>query len=71
MPLGGEGRSGFSSEGARSAGIRRALQRSQYRLPVGFIAPHIGQRRPVEGNGLPHSLQNLLPSRFAVPHFGQ
>ena len=39
---------------------------------TGFMAPHCGHLSCVwAASRSPHSLQNLLPSRLAVPHFGQ
>ena len=52
--------------------LDKAFPGLQKALCTGFMVPQMAQRTLVcAASFSPHSLQNLLPSRLAVPHFGQ
>jgi hypothetical protein len=68
-PLIGAGGGVFSAVGATLSGTRRAPHLLQKTFSTVFGVLHIGQTKPdCCTNRAPQSLQNLLPSRFCVPH---
>jgi hypothetical protein len=68
-PLIGVGGVVFSAVGAAVSGTKRAPHLLQNTFSTVFGSPHIAQTKPDRcTKRAPQSPQNLLPSRFCVPH---
>ncbi|MCL5951007.1 MAG: hypothetical protein M1132_04665, partial [Chloroflexi bacterium] len=68
-PMAGGAMGDSAGAGAPLGEARRVPQFEQKAAPIGLSIPQPGHKTPAGGcKRVPQLLQNLLPSRFWVPH---